>query len=123
MFRRSRLGYDDTLLCVLLREELRRFEDEHLDGTRCVVEAATLFERWRQLLPGRSDEVRVRRDLGGALGRLEEYGFVRKCAGEPEAWEIRRVLKARLPVAELESMKAQLCDAPGQAGDQDGGRR
>ena len=31
LFRRTPLGYDATLLCVLLREEYRRFEDEGLD--------------------------------------------------------------------------------------------
>lgn len=116
LFRRSRLGYDDTLLCVVLREELRRFEDERLDGTRCVVETVALFEQWRQLLPARSEDVRARRELGAGLGRLEELGFVRKCADEPEAWEIRRVLKARLPVAELEILKARLSDARAKRG-------
>src|SRR5262245_19526378 len=46
LFHRTRLGYDETLLCVLLREELSRFEAEDLNNERCVVEAATLFERW-----------------------------------------------------------------------------
>src|SRR5262245_37001242 len=60
LFRRSRLGYNETLLCVLLREELRRFEDEQLDETRCVADKATLVDRWRQLLPAKFDDVKVR---------------------------------------------------------------
>src|SRR5437667_8868803 len=38
LFRRARLGYDETLLCVLLREELRRFEEEDLDNDRCGID-------------------------------------------------------------------------------------
>ncbi len=111
LFRRARLGYDETLLCVLLREELRRFEEEDIDNDRCGMDAAQLFEQWQSIAPSRHDEVRARRDLSAALGKLEELGFVRKYSDEPEAWEIRRILKARLPVAELEAMKAKLLDA------------
>lgn len=115
LFRKTRLGYDETLVCVLLREELRRSEEEHLDP-RCVVEVSALFDLWRQPTAARPDDVKARRDLGAALVRLEELGFVRKCADEPEAWEVRRVLKARLPVAELENLKARLLEARGKRG-------
>src|SRR3954465_11523420 len=86
LFRRTRLGYDETLLCVLLRDELRRSEEEDLHNERCVVEAKALFERWRELSPARHDDVRARRELGAALSKLEELGFVRKFTDEPEAW-------------------------------------
>jgi hypothetical protein len=111
LFRRARLGYDETLLCVLLREELRRFEEEDLDNDRCGIEAAELFERWQAVAPSQHDDVRARRDLSAALGKLEELGFVRKYSDEPEGWEIRRILKARLPVAELEALKEKLVSA------------
>lgn len=111
LFRKTRLGYDETLLCVLLREYLRQFEEEDLCNDRCVVEAAALFERWRVLSQAQSDEVKARRELAAALGKLEDLGFVRKLADEPEAWEVRRILKARLPVAELENLKARMLAA------------
>jgi hypothetical protein len=117
LFRRTRLGYSETLLCVLLREELHRFEEEDLHNERCVVEAATLFERWRILSPAQHDEVRARRELSLALAKLNELGFVRKFGDEPETWEIRRILKARLPVAELESLKTKLLSAAGRRRD------
>jgi hypothetical protein len=114
LFRRTRLSYDETLLSVLLRDELRRFEVEDLDDERCVVEAAALLERWRALVPGQHDEVRLRRQLSGTLARLEELGLVRKAGEKPPAWEVRRLLKARLPVAELESLRARLLEAAGR---------
>jgi hypothetical protein len=76
-----------------------------------VVEASALFERWREFSPARHDEVRARRELSAALARLEELGFVRKFGEQPPGWEVRRILKARLPVAELEALKAKLLGA------------
>ena len=70
--------------------------------------------------------MRARRDLSAALGKLEELGFVRKYSDEPEGWEIRRILKARLPVVELEALKARMVgtaarqQAPGESGNSDG---
>lgn len=124
LFRKSRLGYDETLLCVLFREYLRQFEEEDLSNDRCVVEAGALFDRWRVLSQAQNDEVKARRELSSALGKLEELGFVRKVSDEPEAWEVRRILKARLPVAELETLKARMVaavrPAAGRQGDNHG---
>jgi hypothetical protein len=117
LFRKTRLGYDETLLCVLLRDELRRFEEEDLHNERCVVTTAALLERWRSLSAAQHDEVRARRQLTATLARLEDLGLVHKAADEPPAWEIRRILKARLPVAELESLKARLLAASGRPAD------
>ena len=71
------------------------------------MEATALFDHWRTLSAAQHDEVRARRELSSALGKLEELGFVRRLTDEPEAWEIRRILKARLPVSELEALKAK----------------
>lgn len=114
LFRKTRLGYDETLLCVLLREHLRCFEEEDLHNESCVLDAAVLFERWRALSHAHHDEVRARRELSAALGKLEDLGFVRRLADEPEAWEVRRILKARLPVSELEALKARMLGAAGR---------
>src|ERR1044071_2121718 len=89
LFRKSRLGYDETLLCVLLREPLRQFEEEELSNERRVVETGALFDRWRVLAQAQTDEVKARRELSSALGKLEELGFVRKVSDEPETWEVR----------------------------------
>jgi hypothetical protein len=105
---------DATLLCVLLREELRRFEEEDLHSQRCVVEAAALFDQWITFLPRQNDEVRQRREFSQTLTKLGELGFVSrfsKSSDEPETRETRRILKARLPVAEPESLKNQLVGA------------
>lgn len=108
LIRRVQLGYAPTLLAVLLRDELRRYEEEEVHNERCVVEADVLFEQWRSFFPAQSDEVRQRKEFASALNKLDDLGFVRKFGDNPESWEVRRILKARLPAAELEALKDQL---------------
>ena len=111
LFHRVRLTYDATLLCVLLREELRRFEDEDVDNERCVISTLDLFEQWKAFFTTEHDDLRLRRTLGTALNKLDELKFVRRFSEEPEEWEVRRILKARLSAAELEKLKAALLAA------------
>ncbi len=108
LFRRTRLGYDATLLCVVLRDELRRFEEEDLDNRRCVVEQSELFEVWKAFFPTGEDEVRLQKSLDVAMKKLESLRFVGRFGDAPGSWEVRRILKARLPVAELERLRDQL---------------
>lgn len=108
LFRRTRLGYETTLLCVLLREHLRRFEEEDLDSHRCVVEQSELLESWKSFFTSSEDEVRLQKTLDTAFRKLEGLKFVSRFGDATGCWEVRRVLKARLPVAELERLKEQL---------------
>jgi hypothetical protein len=110
LFRRTRLGYETTLLCVLLRDELRRFEEEELDNRRCIVELAELLDQWKMFFPRGEDEVRLQKSLDVAMRKLESLRFVSRFGEGQGSWEVRRILKARLPVNELERLKEQLLE-------------
>ena len=119
LFRRSPLTYDATLLCVLLRDELRQFEEEDVQNERCVVVQSELLAVWQAFFPQSSDEVKLNRALTAGLRKLEELKFVRQFEKEPASWEVRRIIKARLPLAELERLRQSLVDAVGsQTGSQ-----
>ena len=111
LFRRTPLGYDATLLCVLLRDEYRRFEDEDLDNERCVVDLDALLDGWKPFFPAEADEVQLRKRLHATLKRLEELKFVVKFETENDEWEVRKILKARLPLEELEMLRDRLLAA------------
>ena len=113
--RNTPLSYGASLLCVLLREELRRFEDEEVQNERCVIAAAELHEQWKMFFPPAGDDVKHRRDLDRHLRTLDELKFVRKVNENPEEWEIRRILKARVTAADLESLKEQFLTAARRA--------
>ena len=118
LFRRTRLSWDATLLCVLLREELLRFETEDIQNARCVIELPWLFEKWKAFFPHESDDVRLQRGLTVALRTLEDMRFVQRLveknarkSGLAGQLEIRRILKARLTVTDLENIRQQLLDS------------
>ena len=111
LFRATRLSYGQTLLCVLLRDEFRRFEEEETHSERCVIGEAELLDQWKAFFPQHDDDVKHRRELQATLNKLDEMGFVKPFASEPPAWEVRRILKARLPVADLERLLIQLQEA------------
>ena len=69
---------------------------------------AALLEVWQSLVPTETDDVRANRLLGGQLRKLEELKFVRQFEKDPPSWEVRRILKARLPLQELERLRADL---------------
>lgn len=110
LFRRSQLSYDATLLCVLLRDELRRYEEEDLQNERCVVSQNELLEVWKNFFP-EEDEVKRNRQLSAGLRKLEELKFVRQFEKDPPSWEVRRIIKARLPLSELERIRQSLVAA------------
>jgi len=111
LFRRSRLSYDATLLTILLREELRRFEEEEVHDQRCVVSGDELFEQWKAFFPRDQDEVKLRKALSTAIRTMEGLKFVRRFGRDTDEWEIRRILKARLIAADLEAVRDQFVEA------------
>lgn len=111
LFRKTPLGYDATLASVLLRDEYRRFEEEDLDNERCVVEFDALFELWKSFFPAQADEVGLQRRLHTILHQLDRLKFVRKLPTEGDSWEVRKLLKARIPLEELESLRDRLAAA------------
>lgn len=113
LFRKTPLGYEATLLCVLLRDEYRRFEEEDLDNERCVVETDGLFEMWKSFFPADSDEMPLRKRLMASLNQLEKLKFVRSLPSDADSWEVRKLLKARIPVEELETLRDRLAGVEG----------
>lgn len=110
LFRTTRMSYGQTLLCVLLRERYAVYEEENVHDDRCVVDGDVLFDQWRSLLP-EQDEIKQKREMERALNRLADLGLVRRLDGETPGWEVRRILKARLPARTLGELRDRLATA------------
>ena len=112
LFRRSRLSYEATMLAILLRQRLHEFDERlsNLDDERCAIEEDELFEDWKKLIPNMPDEKKSKNKFDTALNRLKEIQFIKQI-GEPAGrWEIRRIIKARLALENLEHLLQQLKD-------------
>jgi len=111
LFRRSPLNYETTLLFVLLRDEMRRYEEEFNANERCVISQHDLLSVWKAFFPATKDEVRLNRTLTASLKRAEELKFVRPFGSNAGSWEIRRIIKARLPLDDLDRIRESLVAA------------
>lgn len=114
IMRRTTLGYGQTLLAVLLRDALRQFEENDFHNERCVIESSAILDQWKSFFATSTDELRQHRDFHAAMNKLVEVGFVRQFSDNPPSWEIRKIIKARLPIAELEILRARLTEAAGK---------
>ena len=123
LFQKSRLGYSATVLCVMLRDELRRFDDEQVDSTRCVVRKADLYEDWKAFVPENSNEGKLQREFDSAIRTVKDLGFLKSLNPDGDDFEIRRILKARIGVQQLEDIRQLLDDhvANRVSGDSDDG--
>lgn len=107
LLRRRPLTYGATVLSVILRDELRR-SDEQVDRSRCTVEINTIYDTWRTFFPDISDGKIIRNHFESALSHVTDVGFVRPLGDSVETIEVRRLIKARLPVDELEQLRDEL---------------
>ncbi len=108
LVQRRMLSYQATLLLVCLREELLRFEGAAEDSTRLVKSRAELHALVSAFIAESNNEVRDARGLDTTIARLEEYGFLRALTAEREAFEVMRILKARITPVELDEIKERL---------------
>lgn len=108
LMRKSRLGFDATLLAVLLREELRKFDENDLDSESCVVKETELFESFADFFGKRSDEKKIRTKFSVARAVMLELKFIKILDTEPVEILIRPIVKARLTPERLRETKEKL---------------
>jgi hypothetical protein len=110
LFRRSPLSYDATMLCILLRQRLHEFDERlsNLDDERCAFEETELFDDWKKMVSNMPDEKKSKSLFDRAMNRLKEIQFIKQVGETVGQWEIRRILKARIPLENLEHICRQL---------------
>lgn len=107
--RRSPLSYYDTLLCVLLREQLQQFDARAAESSRLVLSKEQIRELVRLFLAEKSDETRLMRDIDRLIKRVENLGFLKKLKStEGDKYEVRRILKAMVSADNLVEIKEKL---------------
>jgi hypothetical protein len=102
------LSYHATLLLVCLREELLRFEASANDSTRLIKSRDDLHHLVSAFLPESNNQVRDARTFDNAITRLEDCGLLRPINPDRDAFEVMRIVKARLTPGELEDVKERL---------------
>ena len=108
LVRRQKLSYNATLLCVLLRERLVRFDQDELRSTQAVVSKSDIQGMLTLFLEERTDEKRLLRTVDTLIRQVTDLGFLKKLSGDEERYEIRRIIRAKLSAGDLVEIKEKL---------------
>ncbi|WP_008307910.1 DUF4194 domain-containing protein [Leptolyngbya sp. PCC 6406] len=104
---RRQLSFKVTVLCVLLREQLRQFDSSDATG-RLVLGIEKLRDLLQPHLPEGNNEEKFRREVDSLANQVVGLGFLRRLSGEDENYEIRPILKAKIDAEMLELLKKKL---------------
>ncbi|HTP58368.1 MAG TPA: DUF4194 domain-containing protein, partial [Spirochaetia bacterium] len=97
--------------CVILREELDRFDSSNADARRLYLSAPEIRDGISLYFRERTDETRLSRELDRYLRQVVDLGFLREVIpegtrpGQEVRYEVRRILKAKVNNDFLELFK------------------
>lgn len=111
---RRPLSFPVSLLLALLRKKLAEFDaggGQDVEGVRLVLSRDDIVELIRVFLPEASNEARLMDRVDTYINKVVELGFLRRMkpvAGQPTAFEVRRILKAFVDAQWLADLDARL---------------
>lgn len=108
LFIKRQLGYQVSLLCVLLLEELIKFDTAGGDMTRLILSKDHIKNLVKTFLPDSSNEAKHLDAVDTNINRLLEYGFIKKLRNDKEEYEVKRILKAKIDGSKLSEIKENL---------------
>ncbi len=108
LIEKRQLSYPVTLLCVLLVEKLIEFDATDGDSTRLIVDKDEIKEMLRIFLPERTNEAKLIDNIDENINKLVKYGFLRKLNDTESKYEVKRILKAKIPAETLQEVKNKL---------------
>ena len=107
LVKRRSLTYHVSLLLVLLRKRLVEFETTGSEG-KLVLSRDQIVEMLRVFLADSTNEARVIDRVDTTLKQVADLGFLRQLRGQPDAWEVRRILKAYVDAQTLSDYAGKL---------------
>ncbi len=108
LIERRQLSYPVTLLSVLLYEKMVEFESQSRDTTRLILDREDIKDLMRIFLPEGSNEARLMNTIDNHINRLKELGILRELSTSPNKFEVRKILKAKIPIESLQEIKNKL---------------
>ena len=121
LVKRRSLTFNVSLLLVLLRKRLVEFETSGHEG-KLVLTRDQLLEMLRVFLGDTTNEARVIEKIDTTIKQVSELGFIRQLRGQPNHWEVRRILKAYVDaqtMADFAGKLSEYADSLGSGGSDD----
>jgi hypothetical protein len=107
LVKRRTLTYNVSLLLVLLRKRLVEFETTGSEG-KLVLSRDAMVEMLRVFLADSTNEARVIDRVDTTLKQVADLGFLGQLRGQPDHWEVRRILKAYVDAQVLSDYAGKL---------------
>ncbi|MEI7811449.1 MAG: DUF4194 domain-containing protein [Ignavibacteria bacterium] len=101
------LSYPVTLMCILLLEKLNEFDFSGGQADRLIMSKSEIADMLRVFLPDKSNETRLLDSIEANINKLLDYGFLKK-VNEPDKFEVKRILKAKISASTLIELKRTL---------------
>lgn len=120
LVKRRSLTYHVSLLLVLLRKRLVEFETTGSEG-KLVLSRDHIVEMLRVFLADSTNEARVIDRVDTTLKQVADHGFLRQLRGQPDSWEVRRILKAYVDAQTLSDYAGKLGEYAKTSGGPDDG--
>lgn len=113
LIRRLPLTFEQTLLCVLLREWIDEFETEIKDNEALIISHNDFRDRIEVFFKESSNKVKLLKELDKYIKDMVRFGFLKQIGAdndETEAvtYEVKRIIKSRITSDKLEEFKAKL---------------
>lgn len=104
---RRQLSFKVTVLCVLLREELRQFDASDATG-KLRLSIEKFWELLQPYLSTGNNEEKFRKEVDELVNQLVHLGFLKSPTGQATDYEVRPILKAKIDAEMLEQLKQKL---------------
>ena len=98
------------MLCVLLVEELYRFESAGGDQARLVLDREKIQGMIAPFLPAGTNEAKQADFVEGQINNLVRYGFLRRLGDGSNEIEVTRLLKYKIDAAKMTEIKNKLIE-------------
>lgn len=110
---RMPLTYEQTLLCVLLREWMDEFEITDTENRNLYVSHRQICERIEIFFKDSPNQVRLLRNLDTLIRDMNDFDFLKRMGEattlkEDNLYEVRRIIKSRITSDKLEEFKQKL---------------
>lgn len=105
LIRKQPLGFDVTLLLVLLREALMQFDQGVSDDFRLILERKELYDMVKTFMGERYDEAKYQRKLDAMINKVLELGLIRYIGQSKDRFEVLRVVRAVIDAENLFHIK------------------
>jgi hypothetical protein len=113
LIRRTTLTFEQTLLCVLLREWLDEFETDLTDNPSLIITHKEFRDRIEVFFKDQANKARLLRELDRYIRDMVRFGFLRQLGADESSeevrqYEVKRIIKSRITSDKLEEFKNKL---------------